>query len=97
MKFTAFAAACAALVLAMPAQAETIDVSTLKCSDITSMNAEEGSYILVWLHGYYGGQANDTTIDLESFEAAGTAIGAKCAENPELGVMTAIKQIDEGQ
>ena len=77
------------------AKAETIDVSTIKCSDMATMKADEASYLLIWLHGYFGGKAGDTTIDLAALEDAGTAIGDKCASNPELGLMTAITQLTQ--
>ena len=79
------------------AQAEVIDLSTIKCSDIAKMGESEGSYIMIWLHGYYGGKAGDTTMDTDSFEASGKAIGEACAANPELGLMTAINQIEAEQ
>jgi acid stress chaperone HdeB len=44
--------------------AEVIDLSTIKCADITKMSETEGSYIMIWLHGYYGGKAGDTTMDI---------------------------------
>jgi hypothetical protein len=53
------------------------------------------SYVLIWLHGYFGGKAGDTTIDLAAFEENGKAIGEKCAENGELGLMTVISQLAE--
>ncbi len=97
MKKSILAATTLLLLATTSAQAEVVDVSTLKCSDLLAMNTEEGGSILLWLHGYYGGQSNDTTIDLASFEATGTAIGEKCGAEPELGVMTAIKQITDEQ
>ena len=63
------------------AQAEVIDLSTVKCADIAKMIEEEGSYLMIWLHGYYGGKAGDTTLDTAAFEEAGKAIGEKCGEN----------------
>ena len=75
------------------AKAEVIDVSTIKCSDLAAMSTEDASYLLIWLHGYYGGKAEDTTIDLKSFETVATDMGAKCAESPELGIMTAVQQV----
>jgi acid stress chaperone HdeB len=78
-------------------QAEVIDLSTIKCSDIAKMSEEEGSYLMIWLHGYYGGKAGDTTMDTDSFESSGKAIGDACAESPELGLMTVINQIDAAQ
>jgi hypothetical protein len=79
------------------AKAEVIDLSTIKCSDIAKMSDEEGSYLLIWLHGYYGGKAGDTTMDTDSFEAAGKAIGEACAAGPDLGLMTVINQIEANQ
>ena len=94
MKKIAIATSVLFLALAQPVQAEVIDISTVKCSDLATMNEEEASYLLIWLHGYYGGKAGDTTIDLEGFAAAGTDIGTKCGENPELGLMTVVQQLD---
>ncbi len=93
MKKLIIAAALLAMVGAAPAKAEVIDVSTVKCSDLATMKEDEISYLLIWLHGYYGGKAGDTTIDLASLESAGGAIGEKCGANPELGLMTAIQQM----
>ena len=91
-----FALALAASVIAiLPARAEVIDVSTIKCAELTTMSTEDASYLLIWLHGYYGGKAEDTTIDLKSFETVAADMGAKCAENPELGIMTAVQQVTE--
>jgi acid stress chaperone HdeB len=92
-KTIAFAAGLLALA-ALPARAEVIDISTIKCADLATMNADDGSYLLIWLHGYYGGKAGDTTIDMESFEAAGKEIGEACAASPDLGLMTVINQIE---
>jgi acid stress chaperone HdeB len=90
--------ACALVALTtLPVRAEVIDLSTIKCSDIGKMGEEEGSYLMIWLHGYYGGKAGDTTLDTESFEAAGKAIGEACGENPDLGLMTVINQIEANQ
>jgi acid stress chaperone HdeB len=84
-------------VASVGARAEVIDLSTVKCSDLAKMSDEEGSYLLIWLHGYYGGKAGDTTMDTESFEAAGKEIGTACGESPELGLMTVINNIETAQ
>ena len=81
------------LLTAAPATAEVIDVSTIKCADLSGMKTDDASYLMIWLHGYFGGKAGDTTIDLAALEAAGTAIGQKCADNPDLGLMTVINQL----
>jgi acid stress chaperone HdeB len=87
-------AAFITLASSLTAHAEVIDLSVIKCSDLTKMSDEEGSYLLIWLHGYYGGKAGDTTMDTDSFTAAGQKIGTACGEKPELGLMTVINQIE---
>ena len=82
-----------ALIGGVSARAEVIDVSTVKCSELLKMSKDDVSYLLIWLHGYYGGKAGDTTIDLAALEANGSLIGEKCGANPDLGLMTAIQQI----
>ena len=91
-----FALALVAATFAISqARAEVIDVSTIKCSDLTAMTTDDASYLLIWLHGYYGGKAEDTTIDLKSFETVAGDMGAKCVENPDLGIMTAVQQVTQ--
>lgn len=87
------AAAVLVFLATSSAKAEVIDISTIKCKDLGTMSKEEVSYVLIWLHGYFGGKAGDTTIDLAAFEENGKKIGEKCAENGELGLMTAITQL----
>jgi acid stress chaperone HdeB len=81
----------------LSSQAEVIDLSTIKCSDVAKMSDKEGSYLMIWLHGYYGGKDGDTTLDTAAFEEAGKAIGDSCAENPELGLMTTIDKLLKDQ
>jgi acid stress chaperone HdeB len=75
----------------LPAKAEVIDLATVKCSDLADMSAEDSTFFFTWVHGYFGGQAGDTTMDLGAMEAAGTAIGEYCGANPDVGVLTAVK------
>ena len=91
-----FALALVAATFAISqARAEVIDVSTIKCSDLTAMTTDDASYLLIWLHGYFGGKAEDTTIDLKSFETVAGEMCAKCVENPDLGIMTAVQQVTQ--
>lgn len=75
------------------AKAEIIDLATVKCSDLASMSAEDSGFFFTWVHGYFGGQAGDTTMDLDAMEAAGKAIGEYCGANPDVGVLAAVKQL----
>lgn len=93
MKKTLLAIGLLVTASALPARAEVIDLATVKCSDLASMSPEDSGFFFTWVHGYYGGQAGDTTMDLDAMEAAGTAIGEYCAANPDVGVLAAIKQM----
>ena len=75
------------------AKAEVIDLATVKCSDLASMSADDSSFFFTWVHGYFGGQAGDTTMDIGAMEAAGKSIGEYCAANPDVGVLAAVKQL----
>ena len=93
MKKLLAATAVLMMVNSFSAQASVIDVAAIKCKELLAMSPEEISYIFIWVHGYYGGKAGDTTIDLASMDSAGKAIGAKCAANQSLGLLTAIEQM----
>ncbi len=93
MKKIILAAAIALLATTAGAKAEVVDVATIKCKEALAMSADELSYVLLWLHGYEGGKAGDTTIDVKALGEGGAAIGEKCGENPELGLLTVIEQM----
>jgi acid stress chaperone HdeB len=93
MKRLLVAASIAVGSLSTQASAEVIDMATIKCSDIGTMSDEEGGTFFIWLHGYYGGQAGDTTMDTDAMTEAGTRIGEYCASNPDVGVMSAVKMV----
>lgn len=79
---------------AVPASAETIDISTLKCSDIADMKPEEAGMILAWIDGYLGGQADDTRLDIERFNGNADSAAKACAEEPDTGLLTVLKAAD---
>jgi hypothetical protein len=87
----AFAAAALIAVLPLPASAQTLDISTLKCSDVASMEAEEVGLILAWIDGYLGGRADDTRFDISRFEENGDAAAKACEKDPDSGLLTVLK------
>jgi acid stress chaperone HdeB len=83
------------LTATLPLRAEVIDLATVKCSDLATMSDEEGQFLMVWLYGYYGGKDGDTTIDTDSGDAVGKAIGEACAATPEVGLLTVVNKLVE--
>ena len=93
MTRTLAASAIAALFLTVPAQAETVDLATVKCSELADMKADDASFMFAWMLGYAGGQTGTTTLDLSAMEAVGTDIGEYCAANPEVGLLSAATEV----
>jgi acid stress chaperone HdeB len=87
------AAALAAIGFATPASAETIDLATVKCSELATMNQDDAGFLFTWLLGYAGGQAGTTTMDLTAMESLGTKIGEYCGANPDVGILSAATEI----
>ncbi len=71
MRRTLAAAAIAALSFTLPAQAETIDLATVKCSELATMDQESATFMFTWLLGYSSGQAGTTTMDLAAMGEVG--------------------------
>ena len=93
---TAFAAllcAATALPISAPLRAEVINMATITCKDLLEGKADDIGAILMWLHGYYGGRAGDTTLDTDAFTKGSEQIGKYCGQNPTVTVMQAIERI----
>ena len=84
-------AAALPVFFASAAAAETMDMATVKCSELAGMSESDGSFMFTWLLGYAGGQSGDTTIDVSALEAAVKDIGTYCAANPDAGLLSAAK------
>jgi len=89
MKPLIYAALLAALLAPAAAHAETVDLATVKCSDLGSMSDSDGTFLFTWLLGYQSGVAGTTTLDLGAMEDVGKNIGEYCAANPDVGVLSA--------
>lgn len=85
-----------ACLLSVPAGAESIDIATLKCSDIADMKPDEVAMVLAWIDGYLGGQADDTRLDLDRFNSNADAAAKACSEEPGTGLLTVLKAADNG-
>lgn len=87
------AAAILAILGSASVRAETVDIATVKCSDLASMSDSDGTFLFTWLLGYEAGQAGTTTMDLSKMESVGKEIGDYCAKNPAVGVLSAATEV----
>lgn len=83
----------AALIAASPATSQILDLSTIKCKDFISSSKENIGIVLAWMNAYYKDEDDPPTIDFAEMGKAGEDLGAYCARNPEIGLMTAADKL----
>lgn len=86
----------AATLLSTAAFAQSADVSTIACKDLATMNADAITTMMFWIDGYMGGAAEDPTFDLDRLMANIDAAMTTCGENPDMTVMDALHQAENG-
>ena len=85
--------AVAALVPLKSTRAEVIDMASITCRELISMKADDAGSIMLWVHGYFGGLADDTKFDLTAFGEVAKAVGEYCATNKKVTLISAIKHV----
>src|SRR5215204_1842306 len=90
---TAFALVLFAFMSAAPAAAQKLDVATIKCEDFVKSPKDTIGNLLMWLSGYYTGEDDDAVIDFDKMATDGQKLGAYCAQNPTISLLTAAEKI----
>ena len=93
---TFLGAALALTLTATVASAEAADIATIKCSDLATMPPESISMLLTWIDGYMGGQAADTSFDVERLGANIDAAAQLCTESPDATLMDVLNTAENG-
>ncbi|WP_178134140.1 HdeA/HdeB family chaperone [Vineibacter terrae] len=92
--FTAAVLAAGLATAAAPGvRAEVINMATITCKELLDGKEEDIGTILMWLHGFYAGRANTTTLDTDALTTDSEKIGQYCAQNPTVTVMQAIERL----
>ena len=92
MKILSAILTAAVLAAATPAQAQKLDLSTITCKQFLEMNRESISLILMWMAGYYADQDAPPIVDFDKMKEDANKLGAYCAENPDIGLITAAEE-----
>lgn len=97
MRHASLFLACICLLLlltqASPARALSMNIESMTCTDLVSMDEEAIGIVLVWIDGYYSGKTGSTEFDPDSWEGLGEMVGTICEENPRRRIMEAIDQV----
>ena len=79
----------AAMLAALPAAAQSLDLSTIKCKDFLQSGKDNIAVIITWLDGYYKEKDDPPVIDLANFSQKSEKLAKFCADNPDNGLITA--------
>ena len=82
--------------LSTGAFAQSMDVATVTCADLATMDADSITTMLFWIDGYMGGAAEDATFDLDRLMANIEGAMSSCAENPTAKVMDVLHSVENG-
>ncbi len=82
----------AMLSAAIPANAQQLDMSTVKCRDFVSSSKENIALMLMWLQGYYSDEDASPIVDFDKMGKDAQKLGEYCAKNPDHSVITAAEE-----
>ncbi|MGD9843910.1 MAG: HdeA/HdeB family chaperone [Variibacter sp.] len=82
-----------ALTATMPASAQVLDLSTVKCKDFVESGERNISLILMWIQGYYTEEDDPPLIDFDKMAENGKKLGEYCGKNPSAGLITAADEV----
>ena len=79
----------AAMWSIVPAKAEQLDLSTVKCKEFLESSKDNIGLILMWLEGYYNDEDAPPVVDFDKMQSDGKKLGEYCGKNPGHSVITA--------
>jgi len=82
-------------VLAVPAQAQTVDLSKTSCKEFLASGKDGIALIWAWLYGYYSDQDADPIVDFGKLTSQGQKLAEGCAKAPDKDVITIAEPIYE--
>ena len=83
------AAAVAVTLIAAPASAQTVDLSSIKCRDFVASGKDTISYLMMWLDGHFTRKQDPMVVDFDKMKSNGTKLAEYCAKNPDQGLIAA--------
>ena len=81
---------------ALPAEAEQLDLSTVKCRQFLQSSKENIALVLMWLEGYYSEENAQPVVDFDQMSENSKKLGEYCGKNPEHSVITAADRVMGG-
>jgi acid stress chaperone HdeB len=82
-----------ALFAAGRADAQSVDLSKIKCKDFIELPKDTAYVITVWLDGYFTDEEDPAVVNFDRLKAMAERVGAFCAQNPKMGLMGAAESV----
>jgi acid stress chaperone HdeB len=82
-----------AVLVAASAHAQVVDLSTIKCKDFIELPKDTANAITTWLEGYFTDEEDPAVVDLDKLKGKTEKLGAFCAGNPKMSLMTAAENV----
>lgn len=82
-----------AMLAALPAKAQQLDLATVTCKDFISSDKETIGFILMWLEGFYADQDAKPIVDFDKMKGNGGRLGEYCGKNPSHSLITAADDV----
>jgi acid stress chaperone HdeB len=96
MKRILMVATAALLSATISAQAQRLDVSTVKCKDFMTSSTEDIAFVMMWLQGYYSAEDSSPGIDFDKMKKDGMKLAEYCGKHPDDSLITAADEtLDE--
>jgi acid stress chaperone HdeB len=83
----------AAVLAAAPADAQVIDLSTLRCKQFIELPKETLNAVTLWLDAYLTDEEESAIIDFDKMKGKADRLTAYCAQNPDMSLMTAAESV----
>jgi acid stress chaperone HdeB len=83
----------AAVLAAAPADAQVIDLSTLRCRQFIELPKETLNAVTLWLDAYLTDEEESAIIDFDKMKGKADRLAAYCAQNPDMSLMTAAESV----
>jgi acid stress chaperone HdeB len=83
----------AVLFAANAADAQSVDLSKIKCKEFIELPKDTAYAITVWLGGYFTDEDDPAVVNFDRLKVMAEKVGAFCAQNPRMGLMSAAESV----
>jgi acid stress chaperone HdeB len=82
-----------ASLAAASADAQVVDLSTLRCKQFIELPKETLNAVTLWLDAYLTDEEESAVIEFDKMQGKAERLAAYCAQNPEMSLMTAAENV----